>query len=116
MNRMPASAAKFDLKTVRSTYTARMLRFGFDFAPDFRRGPARRSNVAVGLSTCWSQLGPGDPARTSVTRRAPACLELGGERGDLRVREAERGAGLLGGLRRERLDPAEQQTLAIVGW
>ena len=50
-----------------------------------------------------------------MPRRAPACLELCGERRDQRVGEAERSAGLLGCLRRERLDPAEQQTLAIVG-
>src|SRR5262249_39667900 len=36
--------------------------------------------------------------------------------GNLRVGEAERGAGLLRGLRRERLDPAERQALAIGGW
>jgi hypothetical protein len=40
-------------------------------------------------------------------------LHVRGERGDLRIGEAERSAGLLRGLGRQRLDPAEGQALAI---
>ena len=41
------------------------------------------------------------------------CLDVSSERGDLRVREPKRRARLLGGLRGERLDPAEYDALAV---
>src|SRR5262249_23563737 len=49
----------------------------------------------------------------SALRRLPACLYLRGERGDLRVREAERGARLFRRLGGERLDPAVHHALVI---
>jgi hypothetical protein len=48
-----------------------------------------------------------------VLGRLPERLHLRGERGDLRVREAERRARRLRGLRGERLDPTEHHALAI---
>ena len=54
-----------------------------------------------------------DVAVNSASRGPSACLHLRGMRRHLRVGEAERCARLLRRLRGERLDPAEDQTLAV---
>src|SRR5215510_3536958 len=79
---------------------------------EFLRAPSFLARAHVGAPAAPVIARRYEPS-PSALRRLPACLHLRGERGDLRVREAERGARLLRCLGGERLDPAVHQALAI---